>query len=97
LNATLDLAERDYYQFTGNAGQTYTITTTSASVAGTIVVYPLVSGDFTRDFGAIKFGSVGTAFTVTPTTSDTFIIELDGLANLGSFTPTSGGYTISLQ
>jgi hypothetical protein len=97
LNATLDLAERDYYQFTANAGQTYTITTTSASVAGTIVVYPLVSGDFTRDFGAVKFASVGTSFTVTPTASDTFIIELDGIANLGSFTPTTGGYTISLQ
>ncbi len=88
--------DRDYYQFTGTQGQTYTLTSSASNgLVGQIVVYHLdAGGDFTSDALVDRTAPVGTTITHTLPSSGTYLIEIYGT---GPKLVSTGTYTIQLN
>ena len=96
-NGTIDQpGERDYYQFSATAGQTYTISSTS-SLTGSVYVHKLAAnGNFTQDFpvdGSVGSGVIGGSISFTPVEAGTYIIQV---VVTNSNTPT-GNYSLTLN
>jgi hypothetical protein len=94
LNGVIDIAgEKDYYRFNATAGQNFTITASSASLVGTIRVYPLpAQNEFTAGANITPFNppkTLGNYNFITPTTG-TYAIEIDGSS------AATGAYTLAL-